>query len=120
MNNQSLVTLLNLVISNAPNLVGVVLPVLIDVLNKNLAPDKDKERFFVSAGVCLVVAVILKWNSLTYGSSEALLASFTLIFTESQIVYKLYFKDSFLRDKLQTIINKPALDANPSLEEPLG
>lgn len=81
-------------------LIGFILPPFVDLINRNIPEDQTSKKFLVSVGVCLIVAVAIKWNSLTAGSVDEALGSFALIFTESQAVYKLYFKDSYLRSKL--------------------
>ena len=84
-----------------PDLVGVLMPPLIEILNKDIPEEKTTERFMASLALCFVVALVLRWNELMIGSAEQVLTTFGLIFTESQIVYKTYFKDSFIRAKIK-------------------
>lgn len=97
-----------------PDLVGILMSPVIEILNKDIAKEKTTERFLASMAICFVVAFLLKWNQVMAGSPEELIASFGIIFTESQVVYKLYFKDSFIRAKIQE-----RLAPTPE-EEPLG
>ena len=100
----------------APELIGVLLPPVIEILNRDIPQEKQKERFLATLAICFVVALLLKWNSLVLGNVEQLLVSFGLIFTESQAVYRLYFKDSYFRAKLKARLDK----INSSNDEPLG
>lgn len=97
-----------------PDLVGIVMPPIIEILNKDIAKEKTTERFLASMAICFVVALILKWNSLMAGSPEQLIASFGIIFTESQVVYNIYFKKSFIKEKINEKF------APSKEEEPLG
>ncbi len=83
---------------NAVDFVGLVMPPIIQILAKDIPVEKEKERFLATTAICLALAVILKWNELILGSYEQVLASFGVIFIEAQAVYKLYFKNSALRD----------------------
>lgn len=83
-----------------PDLVGVLLPPVIEIVNKNLPEDASTKKFLSAMAICFMAALLLKWNSLMAGSLDQLLASFGLIFTESQVVYRLYFKDSFIKVKI--------------------
>lgn len=85
----------------SPDLVGVLIPPIVEILNKDIPEEKATKRFLVSILVCFIAAMILRWDQLMAGSATQLLTSFGLIFTESQVVYRLYFKDSFIRHKLQ-------------------
>lgn len=96
--------LIGMIIGNAPDLVGLIMPVLISFLNKDVV--SGKERFIVTLMTCLGVSTILKWQDLVYGSPEQVLLSAGVIFTESQVVYKMYFEQSFLNLK----INPPKVD----------
>lgn len=92
-------------VNNATELVGVALPLLVEFLNKDV--HKEGERFVVTVITCVAAAILLRWNELTYGSPEAVLASAGVIFLQSQAVFKLYFKESSLRKFIQSKINKP-------------
>jgi hypothetical protein len=102
-----------------PEIIGLVLPPLIDVLNKDISPDQKLEirvggismdfeaRFLISLAICFIASVIIKWNDISHGSTINLITAFSLVFTESQAVYRLYFKDSWLRGKIQDKLSKP-------------
>jgi hypothetical protein len=122
MDNSMVISILNLlvpvgnmIIVNAPNLVGLLLPPLVDFLNKDIPDEKD--RYFVTLIICAVVAALINWNKLFFGDPTSFYTSLTLIFIESQTVFKLYFKDSYLRQKLQeTLIGSPVLTPTPVVE----
>lgn len=87
------------IVMHATELVGFILPPIVDILNRDV-PD-EKERFIVSVLVCMFAAILVKWNSLLTGSPAEVAMSASLIFVQSQVIFKLYFKDSFLRAKLK-------------------
>ncbi len=101
----------------APHLIGTVLPPLIEVLNKDIPHEKNitlgvgkvkiemNERFLATLAICLSAAAVINAKAIQAGSVEQLLASFALIFTESQTVYKLYFENSGLREQIQDYVN---------------
>lgn len=95
-----------LVIAHAPQLIGVVLPPLIQVLNKDI-PD-SRMRFFMAAITCFVAAVILNWNKITLGTPDAAFIATGVIFLESETVYRLYFKNSILQTKMNNLLNRSA------------
>lgn len=88
-----------LIVDNAAHLVGFSLPIIVEVLNKDV--EGTRERFAVTIVSCVLAAALLQWHELVYGSPEELFTSIGIIFAESQIVFKLYFQDSFLRWKIQ-------------------
>jgi hypothetical protein len=112
--------------THSPNLVGFILPPIIEVLNKDIAADKMmtfrfwklsfevEEKFMATLAICLSAAAILNAQNLAVGNMEQAIASFGIIFTESQAVYRLYFKDSWLRDKIQNTVKTE----DPQLETP--
>lgn len=88
-----------------PQLSGFILPPIIEILNKDVTD--DRYRFIVSMLICLVVAFFVKFDSINTGNYSDLVTSFGIIFAESQVVFKLYFKESFLRtvmiDRLHSV-----------------
>ena len=110
----SLITLGAFIIANAPNLVGFLIPPVVEVLNKDV--HGANERFLVTVFTCLLAATILHWGELLYGSPEQLLTSAGIIFTESQVVFKLYFQNSWVRWKIQTKIG----GEGDKIEKPIG
>lgn len=114
-------------IATAPNLIGFILPPIVDVLNKDIPPDKTlnlkvlrwefkfNERFIATLAICLATATMVKFNSLQTGSYDEILKSFGIIFTESQMVFKLYFSNSNLRTQIQDVFEK---EEDPILATP--
>ena len=112
--------------THAPNLIGFILPPIIEVLNKDIPADKMmtfkflkfsfevEEKFMATLAICLSAAAILNASNIAVGNVEQVVASFGIIFTESQAVYRLYFKDSWLRDKIQNTVK----EEDPQLETP--
>ena len=95
--------LLSFMSINAPQLVGFILPPLVTVLNTDVTDHKAK--FLVTLVVCFFVAIFLNLGKLITGdavsSVEATLQSLLLVFTESQAVYRLYFKGSVLESHIE-------------------
>jgi len=89
------ITLSNALIENAPFLVGVVMPPIVELLNRDVK--SETERYIVSVLLCFLAAILLHWREVEVGSPETVLAYATLIFMESQTVYRLYFKKSRIR-----------------------
>src|SRR3990167_10034796 len=85
-------------------LIGFFMPVIIEVLNKDIK--KDSEKWIVTVLACLGAATLTKWNSVISGNGHDLAKSMFMIFFESQGVYRLYFKNSALRQKLQDVIEE--------------
>lgn len=84
-----------LVMQYGPALVGVVMPWFVTILNRNVVDSRIK--FGVTLAACLAAAGLLKLDTLFVGQwSDAgeVLGLFSLLFTESQVVYRLFFKDS--------------------------
>jgi hypothetical protein len=80
------------------SLVGLILPPFIDFINKNIA--NSKVRFVVSLVVCSFVALALEFmnGTLKYANGQEILQSIALIFTSSQVIYKLYWEKSTMRE----------------------
>lgn len=94
--------LFRLAILNAPYLTGLVIPFIVEILNKDVHTEKSK--FAVSFLICFVFGVFLKWDSIEHldiNSLTQLSTVITLIFTESQVIYRVYFKDSVVREIMQ-------------------
>lgn len=96
-----LIGLGHFIIAHSTELAGFILPPVVDYLNKDVP--NEFERFIVTILICLFTAVLTKWNLLVLGSPNAVFETATVIFFESQVVFKLYFKNSYLR----YMINKP-------------
>lgn len=74
------------------NFVGFLLPPLVDVVNNHVRASWLK--FVLSVLASLVVAVVLNLNKLNWFGAEEVLTSAALVFSESQIAYRLYWSES--------------------------
>jgi hypothetical protein len=88
-----------LIIQHAPQLAGVILPPFIQLLNKDV-PD-SRTRFIISVCTCIITATVINWHKIMIGTPDTFYTSTLLIFIESEAVYRLYFKRSWLQAKLQ-------------------
>lgn len=107
-----LLGLLSFVVNNAEILIGIVMIFLIDYLNKDVKSERG--RFFIAGFACVVASLFINFNEILYGSPEQVLTSATLIFAESQAVFKLYFKDSWARWKAMSLysdVDKKAVES---------
>ncbi len=88
---------------NAPQLVGLLLPPVATVLNQ--AVTDHRAKFIITFMLCVFVSVLLNIQKIITGdamsSVEALSQSILLVFTESQAVYRLYFKGSALEGHIE-------------------
>lgn len=88
---------------NSPQLVGFLLPPIVAVLNQSV--DDPRAKFIVSLVLCLFVAILLNVQKIitsdAVSSVDALLQSLLLVFTQSQVVYRLYFKGSALESHIE-------------------
>lgn len=75
------------------NLVGFVLPPVIDFINKKIGDDSI--RFMVSAAICIIVGLLLNIDKL--GDMNSLLGNIAVVFATAQTTYNLYWKKSTLR-----------------------
>jgi hypothetical protein len=75
------------------------MPFLVEVINRDIK--NSNVRFGITVLLCVIIAALLHIPQLMMGSVEGLLSSMTLIFAESQVVFKLYFQDSTLRASMQ-------------------
>lgn len=97
--------LLQIASAHSPELVGFILPPVVEVLNRDI--DDQRERFIVSCLVCFFIAAILDWKYLAAGTPEALIGTFTILFAESQVVFKTYFANSTIRYKISGRLDEP-------------
>lgn len=77
------------------NLVGFILPPVIDLINARVAD--TKVRFLISLAICVVISVVINFNQLQYGTMSGFWASLALIGSEAQTVYNLFWKNSDTR-----------------------
>lgn len=90
---------LSAVIQYAPVVVGFVMPLLVELINRDVT--NAKVRFIVTVVLCSVVAALLNIPKILVGNVSDLFTTLTLIFGESQVVYNLYFKASALKESMQ-------------------
>lgn len=88
-------------VNNAPYLSGIFFPAFITFLKKDIPGDKD--RFILSVVAVVFWSFILKWDSLAYGDGKDFGLLLGTVFLESQAVYRLYFKDSIIEEKLELL-----------------
>src|SRR3990167_190652 len=91
------------IVVNAPGFGGVILPLVVTILNTNVTDSRAK--FGMTLFACLVGGILYNLGELgtqtAWESGEAVLGSLALLFTQSQIVYRLFFKGSTLETKLE-------------------
>ena len=80
------------------DLVGLALPFIADFVNKKIP--YSNIRFLLSILLSIGAALLLNVDKLRGGDWNELLGKVGLIFTESQIVYRLYWKNSHARFKV--------------------
>lgn len=88
------------------NLVGLILPPLIDLINKEFI--SNKVRFWVAFGVCAIFGIFITYlqtGFLGFKSGaelfEALSVNITSVFAYSQISYVGKYEDSKLQEKVR-------------------
>lgn len=86
------------ILNQAPLLVGFIIPPFVELLNKEV--DNERERFIVTLLACMAAGAVLHWSEIKVGSVDQAIQSISIIFIESQVVFKLYFKSSYFRQKL--------------------
>lgn len=89
------------IIKHGPELIGFILPPFVEWLNREVPT--GTERFIVTLLVCLIVSIILKWDNIVYGTPEQVAATFGILFVQSQLIFRLYFKNSWLKQKINEI-----------------
>jgi hypothetical protein len=78
------------------NLIGFILPPIIDMINVNITSSKMK--YWVSMLVCVIIGVISNLDKI--GNTSELLSNIAVIFTTAQITYHTYWEKSQVRNKL--------------------
>lgn len=86
------------VVTLVQNYVGLVLPPLIDLINRRIT--NSTIRFWVSILIVFLVAMALHAGELVAGSPEQFLESAAIIFAEAQIVYHTWWKKSETRARM--------------------
>jgi len=102
--------LIALAATYAPMAIGFILPPVVEWLNRDV--HSDKEKWIVTFLVCTLAATLTKWSTLLSTDPGEFMKSLSIIFLESQGVYKLYFKDSKARTTLISFMNK--IDPDPT------
>lgn len=101
------------IVNNATELIGFAMPPVVDYLARDV--NDENERLLVAGMVCFVAAILTKWHYIVVGSPEEVMATAGIIFAESHFMFKLYFRNSFLRTKLQeTLYDKDVRDDKKS------
>lgn len=77
------------------NLIGVILPPMIDLVNSKVAD--QKMRYIVSVLICVLVGILTNLDKLS--NIDQLMANIALIFATAQTTYNLYWKKSKNRQK---------------------
>lgn len=80
------------------NIIGFILPVVIDYVNRYIP--NDRVRYVVSVLICMGIAAAFTFRELTAGSVDDFFKSALLIFAQAQTVYRLYWKTASIRSKV--------------------
>lgn len=89
----------------SPYLVGTILPPIIQVLNHKTV--NEDTRVWTSILVCLFFALLLEWNQWRITgdfSFNGFVTLFGFITAGSHLIFKLHFKESKSRQKIQQIL----------------
>lgn len=91
------------------DLVGLVLPPVIDLINHKVSSSTLK--LFISVAISLIVAAILNLDKLNVNNAQDIFKSGLVIFGSAQVTYSLYWKDSLDRQRMVTKLqgNKTSL-----------
>jgi hypothetical protein len=103
---------LSYAIQELPNWVGFFLPLLIQILNVRV--HREVERYCISVIVCVLIAGLMHWHDIAFGNPGRALLSLGILFTESNLLYTLYFSRSGMRAGLIRL-----LGGTTQLQEPL-
>lgn len=80
-------------------LIGFILPPLIDLINKNVTD--SRWRFVISFVTCVGVGMGMNVGNFNAESVGSILGSITVVFSAAQVAYKLYWEKSEVRTKLR-------------------
>lgn len=87
------------------NLIGVLLPPLIDLVNKHF---KDSTvKFWISVVICAVVGIGINWLQTAFKfmssmeAADSIAASILATFGTAQLVYKAVYEDSKMQDTIR-------------------
>lgn len=87
-------------------LLGLLLPPFIDVLNKDV--HDDTERYLIALIVSIVLACIIDWQAIKDTNLQSLLSTIAIISAESQLVFKLVWQRSKPQARLQQMLGGDA------------
>jgi hypothetical protein len=76
-------------------IMGAFLPPIIDLINTKIV--NSKIRYLVSIIVCILIATSIQLLSIGFNWKE-LIESASIVFLSAQSIYRLYWKDSSLRN----------------------
>lgn len=76
-------------------IVGAIMPLVIDAINKFVTD--SRLRYLVSIGICLIVGALFNLGSLSLNN---ILESGAIVFAAAQTIYKTYYSQSLLREKV--------------------
>ena len=95
---------------------GFLLPPVMDYIGKDVKD--DNERFLAILLLCFIYTCLIDFQDIKYGNLSALVLSMTFIFTQTQVMFKLYWKKSTKRTALMDWILGPQDEAqsNPAGE----
>lgn len=94
-------------------LIGLILPPLVDVVNKDVK--NSNWRFVIAVIVSILAAIAVSFPKLSHESYLDLIKSASIVFAESQVIFKLYYEDSFVREKITAKLGSK--DATPSVSD---
>lgn len=81
------------------NLIGFILPPIIDLVNSKVP--NTKLRFWIAFVICAVIGVAIKYKELAVGNVDVALGSVSLVFAEAQVIYYQFWQGSGVRESLQ-------------------
>lgn len=82
-------------------IIGLFAPFIVEIIVKFV--NEPRLKFLASVLVCLALGVALNLATLQKTTPEELLATVAIIFTSAQTMYKLYFKDSNVQKRIESI-----------------
>jgi hypothetical protein len=80
----------SLILLHATDVVGFVMPLAVRTITKDIK--NERERYILSIVACLIAALLLHGRDLVIGNPVAFAGYASLIFIESNTMYKLYFR----------------------------
>lgn len=104
------------VVNHPAEFIGFAMPLVVDYVNKDV--HSKRERFIVSMIATILVTLLLNWQKLIYDTPADFGWSLALIMAESQITYKFYFKNSWVREQWQEKVVKPDVAPTTKPTEP--